>query len=136
MDVGNWLRPGQVGIRRLTVCHVTVPGDGVRSLLVIVCGSGITGAAVHEMHFGEALGSTTGWVNMRRPKILGNLQGLLNRKIGKVLPTEGYDLFFGNESSQLVLAGVVELAELDASNLGANVGREILDFATFQEVWE
>jgi hypothetical protein len=60
-------------------------------------------------------------------KVAAELEGLLNGQVLEVLVAEGHDLALGDEARQLVLAGVVELAELDAADLGADGGRQVGD---------
>lgn len=60
-------------------------------------------------------------------EVAAELEGLLNGQVLEVLVAEGDDLALGDEARQLVLAGVVELAELDAADLGADGGRQVGD---------
>ena len=43
------------------------------------------------------------------------------------------DLLLSDEQSKLILTGFVELTELDAFDLGTDVGTEVVHFGTFQE---
>lgn len=60
-------------------------------------------------------------------KVTAILESVSNGQVGKVLAPEGDDLALGDEAGELVLAGVAEGAQLDAADLGADGGRELVD---------
>lgn len=66
-------------------------------------------------------------------KIPTELQSLLNSKVGKVLITEGYYLALSHEPGELVLPSVAEGAELNAFDLCANGGSEMIHANTIRE---
>lgn len=113
-----------------------MPSDGVGPLLEEVRRSGVARTAVNEVHFREAFWRSRRRMDVRRTKVLGELQRLLDRQVRKVLFPERHNLVLRYEARELVLAGVVELAELHATYFGADVGGHLLDCCSGEEVWE
>ena len=66
-------------------------------------------------------------------EITSILEGLADGQVGEVLAAEGDNLALGNEKSELILAGVCEGAELDATYLGADGGGQMCDFRRLGE---
>ena len=62
-------------------------------------------------------------------KIANQVESILDREVCEVLLAESDDLVFGNKEGELILAGVAQLAELDAANLSSNAGSELVDLA-------
>ena len=73
-------------------------------------------------------------MHVQSSEVSAVFQGLLDGQRCEVLVTEGDDLLLGDEQGQLVLAFVVELGELDAEDLCANGGSDVLHLGTLQEI--
>lgn len=70
-------------------------------------------------------------------KVPAPLQRILDRQLGKVLPTEGNDLALSYETGQLVFARARELRELDTADLAPDGWREVDDLGVrWEEVLE
>jgi hypothetical protein len=63
---------------------------------------------------------------MQTPKVSSIVECFANWEVRKVLVTESHHLTLGNESSQLVLAGIAQLAELDTSHFSPNRWSQII----------
>ena len=65
-------------------------------------------------------------------KIFAVLQGILNREICKVLTSENQNFSLGGKCSKLRFPSIRQCAQLDAGDLGAYSGSDIvcLDFST------
>lgn len=109
------------------VRDVRVPGDGAGPRLEEGAPALVSGAAVDEMHLRVALGRARGRVDVVTAEVAAVLQSLGDGQVGKVLAAEGDDLALGDEAGKLVLAGLVQAGELDAADLGADGGREVVD---------
>lgn len=59
-------------------------------------------------------------MNVVSTEIATKVKRFLNGEIGQVLVAEGDNLAFGNKTRKLVLAGVVELTQLNAANFSTN----------------
>jgi len=68
--------------------------------------------------------------------VLCKFQCLFDGKFGKVLVPEGHNFALGNEKSKLVLASLVELADLNAFDFGSDVGGDSLDGGVCEQVRE
>lgn len=84
--------------------------------------------AVDDVELGVALHVPARWVPLDRPEVAGNLDLALGREVLEVLVAEEDDLALRNEESELVEAGGVELGDLDAGDLSAEVGADMADF--------
>lgn len=105
-----------------------MPGDAVRPLLEVVFSGGVAGTAVYQVDSRESLGSTGSLMDMRRTVVFGEIQSFLNWQVCKILVAESDDLLLGNEERELVLAGAVELAQLNSTDFGSDVGCKVFDF--------
>lgn len=76
-------------------------------------------------------------MNVVPTEVPAPLQRVLDRQLGKVLPTEGDDLALGYETGQLVFARARELRELDTADLGPDGWREVDDLGVrWEEILE
>lgn len=91
-----------------------MPRDGAGALLEEGLVAAVAGAAVHEVNLGMSGRRATGRVDVVTAKVATKFEGLFDGQVGKVLGAEGDDLALGHEARELVLAGVVETAQLDA----------------------
>lgn len=66
-------------------------------------------------------------------KVRPEVQSFANGKIGKVLTTKGDDLALGDVAGELVLASVVEGAQLDAANFCADGGSKVGGLCALRE---
>lgn len=75
------------------------------------------------MKFRNSFWGTAGGVDVVTTEVGTEFKGVFDRNVGEVLVAESYYFALGNEQSELITACGRELAELDATNFGANVGR-------------
>lgn len=115
---------------------IGMPRHGVRPLLEEVRRRRVIGAAVDQMHSREPLGRSGRLVDVRGAIVLAEVERFLDRQVGEVLVAEDYDFLLSDEESELVFAGLVEAAELDAGDFCADVCGEIRDLGVDQEVPE
>jgi hypothetical protein len=69
-------------------------------------------------------------VDVQLPKIGSKLLLLLGANVFKVLVTEDNDTAFRDEQSQLVLLGICQLRQLQAADLSAHAGSQLVNFDT------
>lgn len=67
-----------------------MPGDGVGAGGQELGAGSIVCAAVHEVDFWVALGSTRGLMDVVSAEVAAELEGLVDGEMGEVLVTEGY----------------------------------------------
>ncbi len=89
--------------------------------------------SVDNVEFRETFWRAGCGVNVMTTKISTEVKGLLNRDIGKVLVAECDHFALGDEKSELGLAGIGELAELDTSDLRPDAWGKLLDLAPFRK---
>ena len=89
-----------------------------------------------EVNFWVALRSARCGVDVVTAEVATELQGFFDGEVCKVLVSECYDLLLGDEEGQLVFTSIVELAELDTVDFGADDGGQIIDLGIFEEVGE
>lgn len=75
-------------------------------------------------------------MNVMTTEVATKFDRVLDTKICKILVAERYHLLLRNEESQLILAGIGELTQLDTVDFGTNVGREISDLSILQKIRE
>lgn len=75
---------------------------------------------VNDVQFREAFGTSTRRMDVVPAKIPTEVESLLERQMGEVLVAERDHLALGDEESELVFAGSVELAELNAGDFRAD----------------
>jgi hypothetical protein len=68
-----------------------------------------------------------GRMNVMTSEVASELESFCNRKIGKVLVSEGYYLTLGNVAGEFVFAGIGETAQLNALNLSTDSRSEVGD---------
>lgn len=86
-----------------------MPGDRAGTSLEECLVALVAGASVNEMDLGVAFGCARGRVDVVTPKIRAIFESIRDRQIRKVLVSESNNFSFGDVSSKLVLASVVEL---------------------------
>jgi hypothetical protein len=97
----------------------------------------VLSTAVHEMHFRVPFWSAGCWMDVQTSKISAIVQCLLDGQLGEVLVSKCHDFLLSDQQCKFVLAGVCQLRELDARNLSANGGGDVLDLdALWQQIWE
>ena len=111
--------------RLLLVGNVRVPGHGAGAVGEEELGAVVTRSAVHQVNLGVSLRRARGRVDVVAAEVGAVVEGLLDGQVGKVLVPEGDDLALGDEAGELVLAGVGQLAQLDAAHLGAGGWRQV-----------
>jgi hypothetical protein len=116
-------RPG----RLVLVRHVAVPRDAVGTVVEEGPKALVLRAAVHEVHFGVALGGAGGRVDVQAAEVFDVLEGVWDGESGEVLVAESDDFLLGDEEGEFVLTFGGELGELDAGDFGANGGGDVLD---------
>lgn len=113
--------------RLLLVRNVRVPGHRAGSGLEVVQVALVVDATVDEVNLGIVLGRARGWVDVVSSKVAAKLERIGDGEISKVLAAEGDDLSLGNVVSELILAGIGERRQLDASHFRADGGSELRD---------
>lgn len=104
----------------LLVGNVRVPCNRGSVSLEVAGGESVTGTTVNEVNLWVSLWRARGWVDVMTAKVSTVLEGLVDWKVGKVLVAECNDLALGDETGELVLAGVGESRELNAIDLSAD----------------
>lgn len=117
----------------LLVRNIRVPGRGACAHLEEGLVALILGTAVDKVDFRVSLRGARSRVDVVAAKVLAVLEGVGDGQVGKVLAAEGHDLALSNEASELVLASVVQGAQLDAANLGTDGRGQVGDLDALGE---
>ena len=117
----------------LLVRHVRVPGGRARTSLKEGLVTLVLGTAVDEVDLGVSLRGARCRVNVVTPKVAAILEGLGDGQVREVLAAECDHLALGYEQGELILAGLVQRAELDAADLRTDAWGQVADLDTLAQ---
>lgn len=122
------IRQGRYGNKNSHfITHVAVPFDTAHVVLDLVIHSTRGEVTIHRQQLGEVLDLAAMLVNMQSTKVPAKLSLCLLPNVREVLVPEHDDAPLRRQQGQLVFLSGRQLAELEAADLGAGRGRDLLE---------